>query len=94
MVVGPDLLAAVENLANHAARVAAAPIPREADMAEIRSKWDDIKDQLPPASRVKGVTGWFAMVDELGNSFSRGALEAIAKFALWFEGYSHDRCGK
>lgn len=91
MPVNPDLVAAVEMLALHSARVAMSPIPRKADMADLKSQWNAILDQLPPSPRVNSVTGWFAMVEENGHSFSRGVLEAIARFNLWFEGYSYAR---
>lgn len=91
MPISSDLVAAVENLASHSARIAASPIPRKVEMAILASQWRAIHDQLPPVKRVMDVTGWFAMVEENGSSFSRGVLEAIAKFSLWFEGYSHAR---
>lgn len=94
MPISSDLIAAVENLAERAARIAQSPIPRKVEMAELASQWRAIQDQLPPVKRVMDVTGWFAMVEENGHSFSRGVLEAIAKFSLWFKGYSHARLGE
>ena len=52
MPISSDLVAAVENLAERAARIAQSPIPRKVEMAELASQWRAIQDQLPSVKRV------------------------------------------
>lgn len=90
-MVSQALIDAVENFANDAARAAIARRPRKGDLIDLAAQWTLIAGQVPQAKRADDITSAFEMVEHFGPDHGRGVFEAVAKFALWFEGWSFAR---
>ena len=83
-----ELAEKVELMAQNAALGATRARIRKSDAVNVAAAWRDIRSHLPQTKRTEDVDGWVAMVDAYGADQGRGMFEAIAKFALWFEGFA------
>ncbi len=82
------LIETVDNFCGNSAVAALAARPRKGDVGHLCTEWRSIRAHLPDAKRVKDVDDSVEWCEYAGAEGGRTLFEAVAKFAIWFEGYA------
>lgn len=91
--MGTYLADEIETMAQYAACEASRARPRKSEMIGIARQWADVRHLLPQEKRWGDVNDAIEQMDFHGMTHARPVCEAIAKYALWYEGYSFSRGG-
>lgn len=88
--MGTHLADSVESFANKAAATLSRPRPRMSQLLILSADWNAICGLVPQEARADEVGAALAAAIETPASITR-CREAIARYALWYEGYSFGR---
>jgi hypothetical protein len=89
--MGTHLIDAVEAMAQDAALAATRARARKIELASVCRQWRDIRGLVPQEPRHDAVNDAMEQAEFFGPTHARPLYEAIARYALWFEGYSFAR---
>jgi hypothetical protein len=89
--MGTHVADTVEELAQLSALAASRRTARKREIAEIGKIWRSVRDLLPQEERRHAVDDALEQVEYHGPIMGRLLFEALAKYALWYEGYSFSR---
>ena len=89
--MGSHVVDAIETLTQDAARAASHSRLRKRDMADIIAQWRAVSSLLPQEARHDAVNDAIEQVEFHGPIVGRALCEAVARYALWYEGYSFGR---
>jgi len=81
----------IEDLAGLAASAASRPRACKGDVVEIARKWKSIRHLLPTEPRSSTVDDEIEQVEFHGPIVAQGLFKAVARYAIWYEGYAFGR---
>jgi hypothetical protein len=91
VVMGTFVNDEIEDLAGLAACARSRGRARKSDVVDIARKWRSIRHLLPNEPRSLAVDDEVEQAEFHGPVVARGLLEAVARYAIWHEGYAFAR---
>lgn len=92
--MGTHVADTIEDIAQFAAAEASRARPRKRETRALIARWREVDGLLPQEARRDAVVSaieWMEMSDLAFEAGAHPFFEAIARYALWYEGYSFGR---
>lgn len=89
--MGMHVADTIEEIAQLAAAEASRSRARKARITKITKLWQDVSGLLPQEQRFDAVNDAIKQIKFHNPIITRALFEAVARYALWYEGYSFGR---